>query len=113
MKKRFAERGLVKDDQLLLSKFRFNPSADFQLTSPLKDTLSVKITPTAEDFSLYTISVTGKGRTARVDIPEYMQELKFTLPDMVPGGYKEIVILNEYYIMNGDNFDLLVYEIIE
>lgn len=31
--------------------------------------------------------------------------------DIIPGANKEIVVLDEYYIMNGYNFDLLVYEI--
>ena len=30
---------------------------------------------------------------------------------MLSSGCKEVVILNEYYIMNGDNSDLYIYEI--
>ncbi len=31
--------------------------------------------------------------------------------DIVPGGNKELVLLDEYYISNGDNSDLIIYEI--
>mgnify|MGYP001355358173 CR=1 FL=1 len=39
------------------------------------------------------------------------EDIKFLLVDLIPGGYKEIVVLNEYYIMNGDNSDLFIYEV--
>jgi hypothetical protein len=39
------------------------------------------------------------------------RDISYLLLDLIPGGYPEIVILNEYYIMNGDNSDLYIYEI--
>jgi len=38
-------------------------------------------------------------------------DLKYCRLDIIPDGNKEIVLLSEYYIMNGDNFELFVYEI--
>jgi len=40
-----------------------------------------------------------------------LQELDYTFLDIIPGGNKELVFLDDYYIMNGYNFDLKVYEI--
>lgn len=39
------------------------------------------------------------------------RDISYLLLDLIPGGYPEIIILNEYYIMNGDNSDLYIYEI--
>jgi hypothetical protein len=43
--------------------------------------------------------------------PFPLQPLQYRFLDVIPGGNKELVFLNEYYIMNGYNFDLDVYEI--
>lgn len=39
------------------------------------------------------------------------EDIKYLLLDIKEGGFKEIIILNEYYIMNGDNSDIYIYEI--
>jgi hypothetical protein len=40
-----------------------------------------------------------------------LQDLDYAFIDIIPGGNKELVYLNDYHIMNGDNFDFKVYEI--
>ena len=40
-----------------------------------------------------------------------LQNLDYAFLDIIPGGNKELVFLDDYHIMNGDNFDLMVYEI--
>ena len=40
-----------------------------------------------------------------------LQDLDYAFLDVIPGGNKELVFLDDYYIMNGYNFDLKVYEI--
>lgn len=40
-----------------------------------------------------------------------LQNLDYAFLDVIPGGNKELVFLDDYYIMNGDNYDFLVYEI--
>ena len=39
------------------------------------------------------------------------QKLDYAFLDVIPGGNKELVFLNAYYIMNGYNFDFKVYKI--
>lgn len=41
------------------------------------------------------------------------RDISYLLLDLIPGGYPEIVVLNEYYIMNGDNSDIYIYEVTE
>lgn len=31
--------------------------------------------------------------------------------DLIPGGFEEIIVFNPYYVMNGDNFELNVFEV--
>lgn len=38
-------------------------------------------------------------------------DISYRLLDLIPGGFPEIIILHEYYVSNGDNSDLYVYEI--
>lgn len=40
-----------------------------------------------------------------------LQDLDYAFIDIIPGGNKELVFLDDYYVMNGDNFDFKVYEI--
>ncbi|MET0392185.1 MAG: hypothetical protein ABW019_03550, partial [Chitinophagaceae bacterium] len=80
------ELGIVKNNQLLLSKFRFSRSSAFQLVSPAHDTLAVKITNSPEDISLYKITVAGNNQGAQTAIADPIRELKFALLDVVPGG---------------------------
>jgi hypothetical protein len=56
-------------------------------------------------FSNDSIDVDTKNK------PLPLQKLQYRFLDVMPGGNKELVFLNEYYIMNGYNFDLEVYEI--
>ncbi len=39
------------------------------------------------------------------------RDISYVVLDLIPGGYPEIVVLNEYYIMNGDNSDIYIYEV--
>ena len=41
------------------------------------------------------------------------RDISYLIVDLIPGGYPEIVVLNEYYIMNGDNSDIYIYEVTE
>ncbi len=40
-----------------------------------------------------------------------LQDLNYAFLDVIPGGNKELVFLDDYYIMNGYNFDFKVYAI--
>jgi hypothetical protein len=43
--------------------------------------------------------------------PLAFPETIFCTADVIPGGYKELVFYNEYYIVNGTNYTIDVYEI--
>lgn len=110
----FQKAGFIKDSKFLLTKFQ-----------ALADTLSKTSFVTKKGISLplefYSDTINGiihfrvEGRNKKVDIDtksHNLQQLDYAFLDIIPGGNKELVYLDDYYIMNGDNFDLRVYEII-
>ena len=117
--KKFQTLGLVnKQEELLLKKFKSiklydydHPEAYFTLEDSIqKKLIALLCRRYAEnEFNLW---VSDSLLTAEIGVEGFYPEgLKFMLVDVIPGGYKEVVILNNYYIMNGDNSDLLIYEI--
>ena len=60
----------------------------------------------------YKFVVSDGADTASIKIDGFTEELKYAFVDAIPNGNKELVILNTYYIMNGYNFDLLIFELI-
>ena len=114
--KKFQELGLVKNSGLLRIKFKSNKSSDFKLTGLHGDTINCQIVKEEKEnkYNKRKLIVT-RDQTVEMEIEGFYgagnSELKYLLLDVVPGGYKEIVILNEYYIMNGDNSDLYIYEV--
>jgi hypothetical protein len=106
----------VKEGELLIEKFKY-------VTSPvamLKDQVGKTVVAALKyDYiagrPVFRLAVanTMHSATLKVDYLDGMRGLKYQLLNIIPGGYPEIVLLNEYYIMNGDNFDLFVFEIRE
>ncbi len=64
--------------------------------------------------SKYNLIISWNNQEATIEIDgEYGMlnaDIKYLFLDIIPGGYQEIIVLNEYYIMMGDNSDLYIYE---
>jgi len=115
---RFEEFGFVKNGEFLERKFKqyikgkisfIEAGGDFQYTTNSGKKINIRFKHMANGREDNLIS------TNRVDSifvkTSFFDELKFAELDIWPGGNKEIVVLREYHIMNGDNFELLVYQI--
>ena len=112
--KRLKELGLVNGYELQLSKFR--TLSEFSLTNQTGDTLNGKsyyFRPDSLYNRTFRISVTNRKDTAYTDIYEgtSLEPIKMTIVDFIPGGFNEIALIKKYYIVNGYNYDIVIYEI--
>jgi hypothetical protein len=107
----FVRLGLIRGNEFLINNF--NPQT--------KDTCSL-LQQSGEKLQLkfYNDSATGKiwfnmyfkEDSLKINTgATTLQNLDYAFLDVIPGGNKELVFLDDYYIMNGDNFDFQVYEI--
>ena len=104
--------GFVKGHDLLLSRFKYSTSATNKLVDSSGKVLNIKFNRLINDDNDYSrMTVYGNIDSASMIIEAHMMDLKYALLDVIPGGNKEIVILYEWYISNGYNYDFLVYEI--
>lgn len=107
----FVRLGLIKNDELLLQNFKkqikektiYTDSSGRQISivfyhNQITDHFHFKLLSTADSVEIDT----GAGT---------LQDLDYAFLDVIPGGNKELVFLDDYYVMNGDNFDFKVYEI--
>jgi hypothetical protein len=117
--KKFQKIGLLNGkEELLLRKFDSykvydydHRSALFILTDSIENKITVEICYKG-GYANFDLCVGDGQQNSEIEIDgAYFEGLKYMLLDIVERGYKEIVILNNYYIMNGDNSDLLIYEI--
>lgn len=105
----FERLGLIKNGELILQNFKLQ--TDEKTT--YKDS-------SGREISLFFYQLAGRyhfkllSATDSVEIDTggtNLQNLDYAFLDIIPGGNKELVFLDDYYIMNGDNFDFKVYEI--
>lgn len=108
IKKLLEAKGLIKDDELLLSKFKITEKNKFELESKTRN----KITATLnhDGFGHYKLFVQNGNQSDSLTI-DNLGDLYFKVEDVVIGGHEELIIVVKYYIVNGDNFVLRVYEI--
>ncbi len=111
------ECGIVdKEFGLIRAMFKPSETKNFELTRGAKK-ISCQITRPADPKKYYVynlVAISGNKRS-EIEIGGHYtglnEDIKYLLLDIIPGGFKEIIVLNEYYIMNGDNSDLYIYEI--
>ncbi len=109
--KQFAALGLMKDNGFLINNFKPQTTDTCSLLTELGEKLQ---------FYFYSDSATGKiwfnifykSDSLQINTDATtLQKLDYAFLDVIPGGNKELVFLDDYYLMNGDNFDFLVFEI--
>lgn len=107
----FEKLDLIKNGELLLKNFKkqTDEKTTFTDSSGRKVSLLFYINELTGRYNFRLLSSMDS-----VDIDTggtNMQDLDYAFIDVIPGGNKELVYLDDYYIMNGDNFDFKVYEI--
>lgn len=106
----FVRLGLIKKNQFLLYKFKRQTKE----TTSFKDTSGEKITIKfySDDSSHTHFKIFCRKDSTDINTHAIsLQDLDYAFLDIIPGGNKELIFLNDYHISNGDNFDLQVYEI--
>ena len=109
--KQFERLGLIKNNELLQKEFKLQTEQKTAFIDRANRSFPVEF---------FNDSLTGNvhfkifftGDSIEVDTKATsLQDLDYIFLDVIPGGNKELVFLDDYYIMNGYNFDLKVYEI--
>jgi hypothetical protein len=110
LKKRFEKLGFVEGDDLLLEKFKHSNKPDTSITSSAGGKIKIHIEKdTISGRNSKIIAYSGTD-SAELKITIYMQ-LEYALLDVIPGGNKELVILDESYLANTYLYAFEVYEI--
>ncbi len=108
---RFEQFGFIKNYTFLIEKFKPQTNNTCSLLPSSGDTVRFKFYQYPATTQMW-FACFFKGDTVNVNTDSFTpQNLDYAFLDIIPGGNKELVFLNDYYIMNGDNFDFQVYEI--
>ncbi len=110
--------GGVLDPIYDLDRSKFPDTVAKKLSLTREDGSPVEVAflhPSSKDTHLYDLVITNINNKANFRLEGYYKalnrDISYLVLDLIPGGYPEIVVLNEYYIMNGDNSDIYIYEI--
>jgi hypothetical protein len=108
---RFKKLGFIENYGFLIRKFKPQTKSTSSLQTSSNDTVRFKFYNDSTTTQMW-FTCFFKGDTVNVNTGTFTQQnLDYAFLDVIPGGNKELVFLDDYYIMNGDNFDFLVYEI--
>lgn len=104
---------------LVRSKFPETVPLQFTMTNQNRNELKVSITDRipGEVTNTYNLVLSNKKQKTIYELESRFggtsRDISYVLLDLIPGDYPEIVVLSEYYIMNGDNSDIYIYEVSE
>ena len=110
LKNRFEKLGFVKDDELLLEKFKYSSDPEILMMSPAGKEIRIRIKKDTTTGLNNKMIAYFPPDSAEMRITHFMK-LKYALLDVIPGGNKELVILDEGYLANNYLYDFFVYEI--
>jgi len=97
--------GLIKDGHLLVEKFAYCKS-DFELKNTTGKVVKAKCS--APNDTLRIIFTTDYHS---VEVKFSSPFTQYCIANVIPGGYQEIIALDQSYVANGDNFEVTVYEV--
>ena len=107
-------------NNLKRDKFPDNPKKVFNLIHENGNQLQGKFSvqsQSGKQNDRYLLEISNEKSKAIFNLQESYgalnRDISYLIVDLIPGGYPEIVVLNEYYIMNGDNSDIYIYEVTE
>ena len=115
--KKFLKLGLVYSNYgLIRSRFSENVPKSFELIKPGDSIFClIKRSPGENEYGYYDLVVNGSSGRDSIKLEGHYASLNpdiaYLLLDIIPGGFKELVILCENYFMMGDNSDVYIYEI--
>jgi len=107
----FKRLGLVKDDEFLQTMFKPETKPQINFIDNANQNFPVKFYNDSLSGTVHFKIFFSKDSIDIDTKATPLQDLDYTFLDVIPGGNKELVFLDDYYIMNGYNFDLKVYEI--
>lgn len=104
--------GLVKDNQLLLNKFNGVKKTPIYLSDNNSHKVSIDVDYLDEN-SCFGIIVRDKDSKASAPLLDenMFGNTQIDTIDLIPGGFKEILVLENYYIMNGDDYFISIFKI--
>lgn len=102
--------GFIKNNELLLKKFHQTASST-KLIDSRGQALTIRFAFLKGRLDAYQITAFKGNDSASQQTYSYTEALRYTFLDLAPGGNKELLLLNTYYVMNGYNFDVEIYEI--
>jgi hypothetical protein len=111
-KQSFDRLGFFKRDSLVLSRF-LSTDTTLLMNPDSKDNVEL-LTGFKEDHSNYIITLRFSGGK---DSPSLSfayspgTSFKIAIADLIPGGFQEVLVMKSLYFMNGDVFNVYVYEI--
>lgn len=108
LKPLFEHKGFIKDDELLLSKFRLVEKHKLELGNQAGNRITGSLNH--DGYGRYKLFIQNGNQSDSLTIKN-SGDLYFKIEDVIPGGVEELIIIVKYYSMNGDNFDVGVYEI--
>jgi hypothetical protein len=106
----FTRLGLIRKGQFLLHKFKKQTKGITGFNDNSGERITIKFYSDDSSHTHFKVFC----RKDSTDISTHaisLQDLDYAFLDIIRGGNKELVFLNDYHISNGDNFDLEVYEI--
>ncbi len=107
----FEKAGLIKGDELLLYKFKKQIEEEAYFVDSAGNKASLKFYTDSTTSQIH-FKIFFSGDSLAINTESRLpQNLDYAFIDIVPGDNKELVFLDDYYIMNGNNFYFLVYEI--
>lgn len=101
--------GLLRGDSLVVSNFTVADTVYLDM-----DTASTLVWQPCDSghCPVLSLTVTVKGRKGVLNIPRLPgEQFSISFASIVDGGLVELMVLKQWYIANGDNFDVSIYEI--
>ena len=111
LKNKFQKLGFVSGNELLLKNFKYKTKTEFSLIDSMGNAINIRFDFLYGRIGDHKIIVFTQTDTVEMKITGIMQELKYSLFDIIPGGYPEVVILSEEYVSNNELYRFKVFEI--
>jgi len=105
----FEKIGLSKNGELIIEKFQYD---DFELNAKNYPSIKVKYFTDPKTGITRLNFVSGK-QLKSIDITNMNNGSAYATyhADIIKGGYEEIITFNQEYFMNGDDYQVRIYEI--
>jgi len=107
LKQLLEKKGLIKGKELLLPKFRLVEKHKIELKNQFANCIAGSLNH--DGLGNYTLFLKSNSQSDSLTINN-LGDLYFKIEEIIPGGYEELIIITKYYLINGDNFDMSIYE---